>query len=251
MRKNKVIDLVYSFSAIGDSLYKRYLMNPFSPEAFFDLSDFEHTALFKKEEPVWASLKRIQDYLSSLSLGKILGVVEEGAYLVDSELISIGKGTVVEPGAYIKGPCIIGENCSIRHGAYIRGGLIVGNTCVIGHATEVKNSIFLNGAQASHFAYVGDSILGNHVNLGAGTKCANLRFDNKTVNIHLNGTSIDSELRKLGVIMGDFSLTGCNSVTNPGTLMGKGSRLAPCATACGVIPAHSIIKTPANSLVSL
>lgn len=226
-------------------------MDPFSTEEYFDLSDFEHAILFRKGEPVWACLKRIKEYLSSLSLGQILGVVEEGAYLVSPELISIGKGTVVEPGAYIKGPCIIGENCSVRHGAYIRGNFIAGNACVIGHATEVKNSIFLNGAQAGHFAYVGDSILGNQVNLGAGTKCANLRFDNKTVNIRLNGTYIDSELRKLGVIIGDFSLTGCNSVTNPGTLMGKRSRLAPCTTACGVVPAHSVVKAPENTLLSL
>lgn len=227
------------------------LMDPFSPEEYFDLSNFEHAALFRKGEPVWACLKRIKEYLLSLPLGNILGVVEEGAYLVNPESISIGKGTVVEPGAYIKGPCIIGENCSIRHGAYIRGNLICGNACIIGHTTEVKNSLFLNGAQAGHFAYVGDSILGNHVNLGAGTKCANLRFDNKNVNIQLNGSFIDSELRKLGAIMGDFSLTGCNSVTNPGTLMGKRSRLAPCTTACGVIPAQSVVKPPQNILVSL
>ncbi len=226
-------------------------MDSFFSEEYFDLSEFEHAALFRKGEPVWACLKRIKEYLLSLSLGQILGVIEEGAYLVNPELISIGKGTVVEPGAYIKGPCIIGENCSIRHGAYIRGNLIAGNACVIGHTTEVKNSIFLNSAQAGHFAYVGDSILGNHVNLGAGTKCANLRFDNQAIKIHFNETHIDSELRKLGAIMGDFSQTGCNSVTNPGTLMGKRSRLAPCTTAHGVVPSHSVVKSPTNILISL
>ena len=226
-------------------------MSFFPYDEYFDLTDFEHAALFKKDEPVWACLARIHAYLLSQQLGRIEGIVEEGAYLVCPELISIGKGTIVEPGAYIKGPCIIGENCSVRHGAYIRGDFIAGNACVIGHATEVKNSIFLDGAQAGHFAYVGDSILGNHVNLGAGMKCANLRFDNTTIRIHLNGTSLDSGLRKLGVIMGDYSQTGCNSVTNPGTLMGKKSRLAPCATVCGIVPSQSAIKTPANILVSL
>ena len=226
-------------------------MSSFSPEEYFDLSAFAHAALFREGEPVWDCLKRIKEYLLSLPLGSIRGVVEAGAYLVNPELISIGKGTIVEPGAYIKGPCIIGENCQVRHGSYIRGNLIAGNRCVIGHATEIKNSVFLDGAHAGHFAYVGDSILGNHVNLGAGTKCANLRFDDQTVYVRLNGKFIDSGLRKFGAIFGDLALTGCNSVTNPGTLMGKESRLAPCATAQGVVPARSVIKATESTLLAL
>src|SRR5690625_2885062 len=149
-------------------------MDQYVPSCFFDLSQFEHAALFDDRDPVWEVLKKIGYYLLCESLGGILGKVEKGAYLINPEMISIGKGTVVEAGAYIKGPCISGENCEIRHGAYIRGKLIMGNGCVIGHATEVKNTVFFDKAKAGHFAYVGDSILGNRVNLGAGTKCANL-----------------------------------------------------------------------------
>lgn len=224
-------------------------MNPFSPFEYFDLSKFAHASLFEKKKPVWEALKKIGEYLLSDSLGNIRGTVEQGAYLINPEEISIGRGSVVEPGAYILGPCIIGENCQIRHGAYIRGNVIVGNQCVIGHATEVKNSLFLDGAQAGHFAYIGDSILGNQVNLGAGTKCANLRFDKKNVPVILEEKRIDSGLRKFGAILGDHAQTGCNSVTNPGTLMGKRSCLSPCATVRGVVPKDAIVKTPEFVLV--
>jgi len=141
------------------------------------------------------------------------------------------------------GPCIIGENCEIRHGAYIRGNFIAGNECVIGHATEVKNALFLDHVQAGHFAYVGDSILGNHVNLGAGTKCANLRFDREDVVIHHNDQVIETHRRKFGVIMGDRAQTGCNAVTNPGTLMGQNSSCAPCMSIRGVIARNQSITT--------
>lgn len=223
-------------------------MNPFSPSEYFDLSLFIHASIFDESEAVWMPLKKIRDYLGTMKLGKIEGTVQEGAYLIRPEEISIGKGTVVEPGAYIQGPCIIGENCQIRHGAYIRGDVITGNKCVIGHATEVKNSLLLDGAQAGHFAYIGDSILGNHVNLGAGTKCANLRFDNHHVSVVWEGRRIDSGLRKFGAILADHVQTGCNSVTNPGTLMGKGSFLAPCTSVKGVIPKHTLVKAAENEI---
>jgi UDP-N-acetylglucosamine diphosphorylase / glucose-1-phosphate thymidylyltransferase / UDP-N-acetylgalactosamine diphosphorylase / glucosamine-1-phosphate N-acetyltransferase / galactosamine-1-phosphate N-acetyltransferase len=225
-------------------------MDPFYPAEYFDLSTFTHASLFNEEEPVWIPLKKIGTYLLSSSLGNILGKVENGAFLIKPEEISIGKGSVVEPGAYILGPCIIGENCQVRQGAYIRGNVITGNRCIIGHATEVKNSIFFDGAQAGHFAYVGDSILGNHVNLGAGTKCANLRFDNHHVPIVWNQRRIDSGLRKFGAILGDYAQTGCNSVTNPGTLMGKKSRLAPCTAVQGIVPENYIVKGPESVMMA-
>lgn len=213
------------------------------PSHFFDLSKFKYANLFVEHEPVWNALMKIGPFLHSLDLGRIEGLIEEGAYLINPQQISIGKGTIVEAGAYIRGPCVIGENCQIRHGAYIRGDLIAGNECVIGHATEVKNAIFLDGAQAGHFAYIGDSILGRKVNLGAGTKCANLRFDRKTISVCFSGNKISTGLRKFGAILGDGAQTGCNSVTNPGTLMEKNSFLAPCATAKGCIPTNHLIKT--------
>jgi bifunctional UDP-N-acetylglucosamine pyrophosphorylase / glucosamine-1-phosphate N-acetyltransferase len=211
-------------------------VNAFQPENFFDLSKFAHEHIFNNCQSVWEVLPQIKDYLQSNSLGSIETDIPDGVVLINKELISIGKGTVVEPGAYIKGPCIIGENCQIRQGAYIRGNVICGNNCVIGHATEVKNVLFLDHAQAAHFAYVGDSVLGNHTNLGAGTKCANLRFDNGPVSVHHDGRKVNTQLRKFGAVFGDLSQSGCNSVTSPGTLLGKGASIYPCANARGFIP---------------
>lgn len=216
-------------------------MEKFAPSVFFDLSQIEFAELFQEWQPVWKILENIQDFLLSKPLGLIEAHIEKGAYLINPEEISIGSGTIVEAGAYIKGPCIIGKNCQIRHGAYIRGSVITGNECVIGHATEVKNSIFLNKAFAGHLSYIGDSILGSHVNLGAGVKCANLRFDNKNIKVFDGHTLIDSGLRKFGLILGDGGQIGCNSVTNPGTIMGKRSIGLPCINIKGVIKEGDLV----------
>lgn len=224
-------------------------MASFSPSYFFDLSHFKHRALFEKGPFVWDALKEISAYLKAYPLGKIEGDVSSQAYLIDREKISIGKGSVVEPGAYIKGPCIIGENCTVRHGAYIRGDCIAGDSCVIGHDTEIKNSIFLNGAQASHFAYVGDSILGNKCNLGAGTKLANLKLAHDYVFIHFEGKMIETGLRKFGAIIGDQAQIGCNAVTNPGALLGPSVRCYPCVNVGGFVPARSIVKNGSGTVI--
>jgi len=216
--------------------------NDFSPESFFDLKDFSHPELFDGCETVWEVLPRIKEWLEGQKLGEIETEIPEGAVLVDREKISIGKGTVVEPGCYIKGPCKIGKNGSIRQGAYLRGNVVAGEGCVIGHATEVKNALFLNGAKAAHFAYVGDSILGNGVNLGAGTKCANLKFDGGPVTVYYEGGRVETALRKFGAIFGDYSQTGCNAVTNPGTILGKRAACFPCSSVRGLIPAGKIFK---------
>jgi bifunctional UDP-N-acetylglucosamine pyrophosphorylase / glucosamine-1-phosphate N-acetyltransferase len=206
-----------------------------SPARYFDLTTFAHAELFESCVYVWQALDQIGPYLVSSSLGNIQGDVSERAYLIDPHLISIGEGTTVEPGAYIKGPCIIGNDCTIRHGAYIRGNTITGDNCVIGHDTETKNAILLNGAKAAHFAYVGDSILGANTNLGAGVKCANLRFDGGPITIHIEGQSIETGRRKLGLILGDGAQIGCNAVPGPGTLMGKDSCAIPCLSFNGFI----------------
>ncbi|MCB1181043.1 MAG: UDP-N-acetylglucosamine diphosphorylase [Chlamydiia bacterium] len=195
----------------------------------FDLSTFRYASLFEGITFPWEALERLKEFLKKLPLGEIKGKINSGVFLENPELISIGEETVVESGAYIRGPCIIGRNCQVRHGAYIRGHVLVGDTCVIGHSTEVKHSIFLNRAKAGHFSYVGDSILGNGVNLGAGTKCANLRFDGAKIIVHFNQTKIQTGLKKLGAIFGDESQTGCNSVTNPGAILEKGGVIYPCS----------------------
>lgn len=261
------------------------------PEDLFDLSGFEHKALFDDLEYVWDALKRIKPYIGEvikpnvtqvrkkggmlartyvLYEGKVLAegfelkpgdatngtfvviregkelsgatVLYAGAVLFDSN-ISIGNGTVVEPGALIKGPAIIGANTEIRQGAYIRGNVIVGDGCVVGHTTEVKDSIMLNGAKAGHFAYIGDSILGR-VNLGAGTKLANLKIkvSGPTVRVNISGKWYDTGLRKFGAILGDGVETGCNAVLNPGAILGKGTLVYANASLRGYYPPRSIVK---------
>lgn len=217
-------------------------MASYKPADFFDLLHFAHAAIFQDIFEIWEVLPKIKKYLSTIPLGKIEGEVAEGAILIHPEWISLGAGSKVEAGAYIVGPCVIGAECEVRQGAYLRGNLITGDRCVIGHATEVKNALFLNEVKASHFAYVGDSILGNRVNLGAGTKCANLRFDKKEIQILEEGRFVKSGLTKFGVIMGDDAQTGCNAVTNPGTIMGKKSMVGPCMSVRGVIPHGGIAK---------
>lgn len=149
---------------------------PMRPRDYFDLGGFAHAALFASPR-VWEALGAIEAYLSAwlatMGLPRADPRAFPGAHLDRPETIVIGEGTVIEPGAYLAGPAIIGRDCVIRHGAYVRGQVIAGDRVVIGHASEVKHSILLDEASAPHFAYVGDSILGRRVNLGAGTRLSN------------------------------------------------------------------------------
>ena len=169
-------------------------------------------------------------------------IILPGAVFQD-RMVQIGQGVIIESTAFIKGPTIIMDRTEVRHGAYIRGDCYFGRGCVVGHTTEVKHSIFLAGAKAGHFAYIGDSILGSGVNLGAGTKLANLRLDGKNISFVIDGKKMDTGRRKLGAILGDGVQTGCNSVTNPGALLGPSSLVAPNATVRpGVYGRRSIIR---------
>ncbi len=177
------------------------------------------------------------------------GEILEGASVLyatavlTSDDIFIGRGTVVEPGALIKGPAIIGEYTEVRQGAYIRGDVIIGDKCVVGHTTEVKGSIMLNGSKAGHFAYIGDSILGNEVNLGAGTKLANLKIYGSTIRLKIQGKEYETGFRKFGAVIGDYTETGCNTVLNPGVLLGKSILIYPnTSVKKGYYPSESVIK---------
>lgn len=228
-----------------------YMTMAFMLNQFFNLDEYSHASLFEDSQYPWQALERLKSYFTSSKLGKIEVAVPSSVHLVHPELISIGKGTVVEPGAYIEGPCIIGKNCSIRHGAYIRGEVITGDHCVIGHDTEVKHSIFLNSASAAHFNYVGDSILGNKVNLGAGVKCANLRLDHQPIHVFFFHEKIETGLRKLGAIIGDGAQVGCNCVINPGTILGRNSFCFPCLNVYGFIPEGGKVKPSMKNIVEL
>lgn len=217
-------------------------MKEFSSEQFFSLEAFAHRDLFKRDAFVWDALNELSFYLKKEALGKIEITVPSTAYLINPSQIFIAKGCVVEPGAYIEGPVILGPGTVVRHGAYIRGNVITGRECVIGHATEVKHSIFLDRASAAHFNYVGDSILGNEVNLGAGTKLANYRLDHAAVTLMYEGKKITTDLKKFGAVVGDQTQIGCNAVTSPGTLIGPRSFCYPCMNIKGILPPRTIYR---------
>ena len=227
-----------------------------SPSDFFDLTNFRYADIFEDCEYVWEPIGKIHEYVVrelANNGGSCLGAhIWPGAQIVDPEAISIGEGTIVEAGAFIAGPAVIGRNCEIRQGAYIRGDVLIGDNAVVGHTTEIKNSILLNHAAAPHFAYIGDSILGAHVNLGAGTKLSNLPVvsvkdeqtgERPTIKLRINGHIMDTGLSKFGAIIGDHAQTGCNAVTNPGCIIGPRTLVYPnISLKKGYYPADKIIK---------
>jgi NDP-sugar pyrophosphorylase family protein len=227
------------------------------PEDFFDLDGLEFRAVFDGCEKVWEALlnvgRFVLQYITSLDPEEMIrGKVMPGAYIDDRDAVVIGEGTTVEPGVFIMGPAIIGRNCQIRHGAYIRGDVIVGNNCIVGHSSELKNCIMLDTAQCPHFAYVGDSILGRNVNLGAGTKLSNVPVvsvkdpttgKRPSVKVTIDNVEYDTGLQKFGAVIGDGCQIGCNVVTNPGCLIGKNTLVYPCTSLRkGYYPPNSIIK---------
>lgn len=224
-----------------------------NPNDFFDLSDAVIARLFAGCEYVWQPIASIAQHIAYLvgDSQTILGEVISGAYLSDKP-IYIAEGARVEPGAYIEGPAYIGKGATVRHGAYIRSNVIMLSDSILGHASEAKNSILLPGAHAPHFNYVGDSILGHRVNLGAGTKLSNLTTTSlkdpntgkrPSISININGVEYDTKLSKLGAVLGDDVQTGCNSVTNPGCLIGQRSIIyANLSLRKGYYPPDSIFK---------
>ncbi len=205
-------------------------------EYYFDLSNFRHKDLFAGSEYVFSFLLQLESYIKTNLKPQILGKVMPGAFVGDN--VYLGAGSVVQPGAWINGPAIIGENCEIRHGAYVGANTLAGDKVVIGHASEVSNAVFLNNSRAPHFAFVGHSILGNNVNLGAGTKLSNLKVTMNEIEI----AGITTGLRKIGAIIGDNSSLGCNTVTQPGTFIGQNVYSYPLTLLRGFIPENTIVK---------
>ena len=206
---------------------------------YFDLDGFAHRELLEGHEYVWGFLKILPEYiekkLKELGAG-VHGTVMDGAF-VDKN-VHLGKGSIVQPGAWVAGPAIIGENCEIRHGAYVGANTITGNNAVIGHASEVGNCVFLDGARAPHFAFVGHSVLGRNVNLGAGMKLSNLKVAMDEIVID----GIKTGLTKIGALIGDGSSLGCNSVSQPATFLGKNVYSYPLALLRGFIASETIVK---------
>jgi len=204
-----------------------------------DLYDLSHSmagAYLKAYTYPWEALGGIKEMI--LKLGEDLG--EE--YTEIAPQVWVHNTAKVAPTAYLGAPCIIGANTEVRHCAFVRGSALVGENCVVGNSVELKNVILFDNVQVPHYNYVGDSILGYKAHMGAGSITSNVKSDKSLVVIHTQ-PEIPTGIKKVGAMLGDFVEVGCNSVLNPGTVIGKCSNVYPLSCVRGVIPENSIYKT--------
>jgi NDP-sugar pyrophosphorylase family protein len=212
----------------------------FAPSNFLNLDQTEHRTIFDNSTYVWDVLKQIGSYLQFRLKPAVYARVMGRPFI--SENVYIGGGTVIENGATIKGPAWIGENCEIRSGCYIRENVIIGDSVVLGNSCEFKNCIVFNDADIPHFSYVGDSVLGYQVHLGAGVILSNVRLDRKEISVKTETQFIPTGLRKFGAIVGDRVEIGCNTVISPGSIIGRSSLIYPLTHFGGVLPENSVLK---------
>ncbi|HOB71719.1 MAG TPA: UDP-N-acetylglucosamine pyrophosphorylase [bacterium] len=204
--------------------------------SLLDLSQTEFADIFESCEYPFEILKKLGSYI--IEKGPRL----DSRYKLIKENVWVGEGTTIADSCSIAGPAIIGCNCEIRHNAFIRGNAVIGNKCVIGNSTEVKNSFLFNSVQAPHFNYVGDSVMGYKSHIGAGVILSNVKSVPGTVSIRTAEEIIETGLRKFSSVLGDHVEVGCNSVLNPGTIVGKGTVIYPLTSARGFIPENHIVK---------
>ena len=206
-----------------------------------DLLDLSHTiaaGLFEGRTYPWEVLGGIKDFI--LALGPTL---PEEEYDHPAEGVWIAKDATVFPSAYIGAPCIIDHGAEVRHCAFIRGSAIVGKGCVVGNSVELKNVVLFDSVQTPHYNYVGDSILGYKSHMGAGSITSNVKSDKTLVVVKSGAERIETGLKKFGAILGDHVEVGCNSVLNPGSVLGRGVSVYPTSSVRGVIPAGHIYKS--------
>jgi len=201
-----------------------------------DLKETEFAHIFDGVEYPWEILSTIGEFIKKIAPSL------PGRYKMIRKDVWVGEGTVIADTAFIEGPVIIGYNCEIRHNAFIRGKAIIGDKCVIGNATEVKNSFLFNNVQAPHFNYVGDSVMGYKAHIGAGVILSNVRSIPGNVTVRTGNEIIETGLRKFSAIMGDKTEVGCNSVLNPGTILGRNTVIYPLTSARGFIPENHVLK---------
>ena len=206
-------------------------------EVLYDLSKTLAGEYLMDFQYPWQALSGIKNLI--LALGPGLG--ED--YLEAQPQVWIHKTAKVAPTAFLGAPCIIGAGTEVRHCAFIRGSALVGENCVVGNSVELKNVILFDGVQVPHFNYVGDSILGYKAHMGAGAVTSNVKSDKTLVAVKNGEERIETGLKKFGAMLGDFVEVGCNSVLNPGTVIGKNSNIYPTSCVRGVVPADSIWKT--------
>lgn len=205
-----------------------------------DLYDLSHTLaapLLAAHTYPWEVLPLIGDFIKELG-----GRLPAEAYDHPAEYVWISKEATVAPTASITGPCIIGPGTEVRPGAFIRGKVLVGSGAVVGNSTELKNVILFDNVQVPHYNYVGDSVLGYRAHMGAGSITSNVKSDKTLVVIKCGAEQIYTELKKVGAMLGDRVEVGCNSVLNPGTVIGRDSIVYPLSSVRGIIPAAHIFK---------
>ena len=210
----------------------------------YDLSHTQAAPLLSQYEYPWEALAKIGEFI--LQLGQSL---PQDEYDHPSEDVWISKTAKVYPGAYIAGPAIIGPGTEVRPGAFVRGKALVGEGCVVGNSTELKNVILFDGVQVPHYNYVGDSILGYKSHMGAGSITSNVKSDKTLVTVRGGGEAIETGLKKMGAMLGDFVEVGCNSVLNPGTVIGRHSNVYPLSMVRGLTPAGHIFRRPGEVVV--
>ena len=203
----------------------------------FDLSHTLAGDYLARFEYPWQALDGIKDLI--LALGPALG--EE--YEERAPQVWVHRTASIAPTAFLGAPCIIGPGTEVRHCAFIRGSALVGAGCVVGNSAELKNVILFDSVQVPHYNYVGDSILGYKSHMGAGSITSNVKSDKTLVVVHNEGENIETGRKKFGAVLGDFVEVGCNSVLNPGTVIGKRSSVYPVSCVRGVVPPDSIYKT--------
>lgn len=213
-----------------------------SANDYFDLKECPFLAIYNGLEYVWEAIPKIKDVLSENLKPDIHSSVKISPHTFIGENVQIGANTVIQHGAVILGPAIIGSDCEIRTGAYLRPDVIMGNGVVMGNSCEFKNCFLHNEANVPHFAYVGDSILGYRAHLGAGVKISNVKLIYETVKVKSPEGVIDTGLIKFGAILGDKTDIGCNSVLNPGSMIGPESIVYPNSSWRGILPAKNIVK---------
>lgn len=212
-------------------------MEAITISSLYDLNETIAAELFEGKTYPWEVLPLIKEFI--VRLGNTL---DPGEYDRVGDDIWVAKSASIAPTAAINGPCIIGKDAEIRQCAFIRGSAIVGEGAVVGNSTELKNVILFNKVQVPHYNYVGDSILGYKAHMGAGSITSNVKSDKKLVVIHGEDYQIETGLKKFGAMLGDCVEVGCNSVLNPGTVVGRGTNIYPLSSVRGVVPENSIFK---------
>ena len=203
----------------------------------FDYSKTIAKPLLESVDYPWEALPKIKDFI--IELGKTL---DPEIYEQRGENIWVAKSATVFPSAYLGGPLIICENAEVRHCAFIRGSAIVGKGAVVGNSTELKNSILFDGVQVPHYNYIGDSILGYKAHTGAGTITSNLKSDKSLVTVLCDDEKVETGVKKFGAMLGDHVEVGCNSVLNPGSVVGRNTNVYPLSFVRGYVPENSIYK---------